>query len=132
MLLASRLRNHRQTQDYEDLLLRFFFAKSFAVLVLMCRVLIDLGVTVRTRCEVGIELRSLAFEHLAGPAPSVERLLCPPLSYLYVLVENRLVINVRVYFWILGSILLIYTFIRMSGSNRLLTMVCSNLQNWEL
>lgn len=86
----------------------------------------------RTRCEVGIELRSLAFGHLAGPAPSVERLLCPPLSYLYILVENRLVINVRVYFWIPGSILLIYTFIRMSGSNRLLTMVCSNLRNWEL
>ena len=101
MLLVSRLRNHYLIQGQEDIGL-YFFPTVLQLLLSYFSLEVNLyGVAV-------IQPNSFVCGYPVVPEPFVEKTLLALWNCFGTLVENQLTVNVKVYFWTLNSIPLIY------------------------
>lgn len=90
-----------------------FSSKSFVVIALTFRSMIHLQLIFICSMRQGIQVHSFECSNPAVPVPFVERTHLSPLNCPGTLNRNQQTINVRVYFWTLDSIPLVYTFVFM-------------------
>ena len=114
MLLVSYLRRQCQIQDHEDLplcvLLRVLYSFNSYIYAID-----SFRVSFCTQCEIGIQLYSLSCGNLVVPTPFIAETILAPLNGLGMLIESQLAVDVRLYFWTLSSIPLVYMSVLMPG-----------------
>ena len=88
-----------------------FLSKSFIVLSHMLRSLVHFELNFCIWRKVRVQFHSLACGYPVFPASFVRKSVLPPLNGLGTLVKNHLTLYVRVYFWALNSIPLVYMFV---------------------